>query len=120
MKSIENLSAVFDCLASQQPLPEYLHTWLADALGRWRRGEPLPEAVGVFDSAGERRWRRNQELKDYSATLEGGTWQKAKTIADEIRAIRQGRRNVSHILKNIDAIYELPDTERQIYTILKS
>jgi hypothetical protein len=119
MRPVEKFNMVLDCIAANIPLPIPLHTWIAEAGERWRNGESLADALGIYDSATERQTQRNLALKEYSTTLDGGLWQRSETIAKEIRAIRQGRKNASPMLRSIDTACKVPSSTRQIYNILK-
>ena len=53
--SIDNLTAIGDCLQKNEPLPEELKSWLTDAIEKWELGESIHDALSVYDTARELR-----------------------------------------------------------------
>jgi hypothetical protein len=119
MRPIENLNILHDCLSANIPLPAHVQTWLTDSLERWARGQSLPDAFGIFDNSEERKQRRDLALKDYANTLAGSKWSKSGVIAKQVNLLRQ-RRKCNPIISTIDKINPIPESQRQIYNILKS
>jgi len=123
--SVEKLINLHDAVIDSPYLTPVLLEMIANALYNWRyRGVPIGIALGITDSVEERRNRRNDALRKYALELPGKRWTKARWIAKEIGEIRQEHNYtnpaVNHILKNIDSIYRLPESQRQISNILKS
>ncbi|MBF6648949.1 hypothetical protein [Methylobacter sp. BlB1] len=118
MRSISQLETLHDCLVANLQIPDNTKQWLIDSLEHWLNGESLPDAFGIFDNSEERKQRRDLALKDYANTLDGSIWSKAGIIAKQVDLLRQHRK-CNPIISTIDKINPIPESQRQIYNILK-
>ncbi|MEI6267633.1 MAG: hypothetical protein WCP01_02045 [Methylococcaceae bacterium] len=117
---VNNLMDLIDYQANGYEPPKDLQDWLLQVWEHWQSGQSLKDAFQIADSQAERRERRNIELCKYAAMLGNRSiWMKAKIIGQEVKKIRQGRRDCDEQLKAIDKIAKIPGSRKQIIRILQ-
>ena len=118
--SVENLMNWHNYQTNGFEPPKYLQEWLWQSVELWALGKALNEAFQIFDSHAERLERRNIELIKYAAMLGNRSiWMKAKIIAQEVKKIRQDRRDLDEQLRVIDKLAKIPGSRKQIIRILQ-
>lgn len=113
----DRISYLADLLESGGDLPDPSRQWLIGALRAIDSGadprlalelpEPTPAA-------------RNRIIRDHAGELTGSPWAKAKYIANQARRIHRGRKSAMLWITKADRIRPIPETQRQIFNILKS
>jgi len=119
-QSVENLMTLYNYQVNGFEPPKDLQEWWLHSLELWVLGLALNKAFQIGDNQAERRERRNIELIKYGDMLGNRSiWMKAKIIAQEVKKIRQDRRDVDEQLRVIDKLAKIPGSRKQIIRILQ-
>jgi hypothetical protein len=113
----ERLSYLADLLESGGDLPAASRQWLLEALRQIDQGTDPRTALGLPEPTAD---SRNQVLRQYAQELPGSPWRKAQVIADQARRIHRGRKAAMPWIIAADRLRPIPETQRQIYNILKT
>ncbi len=119
-KPVENMMNLYNYQVNGLEPPKDLQEWWLQSVELWALGQKLNKSFQIFDNQAERRERRNIELIKYGDMLGNRSiWMKAKIIAQEVKKIRQDRRDVDEQLRVIDKLAKIPGSRKQIIRILQ-
>ena len=116
--SVEQLQHLANLLEGDAPLPPASRLWLRDSLRRWLAGLPIERALGL--TAANARRERDELLRRNAQTVQArSAWHRALLLSDQVRRLHRGRRTAWPWLAQADRLTPLPETARQLYSILK-
>ncbi len=114
---MDHLTLILRHLEAGDRLPDDLRLWLAGALRRVLHGCPAGMAFRIHPV--HRRQERDRLLQTAVAPIEGSLWHKAAWAARQVSLLRQGR-SADPVIEAADRIWRLPQTQRQLYNLLKT
>lgn len=113
----DSITYLCDLLESGGDIPAPSREWLLGALRQIDQGHDPREALGLPEPNAD---SRNQVLRQNAISLPGTPWRKAGMIADQARRIHRGRKSSMPWILAADRLRPLPETQRQIFNILKT
>jgi hypothetical protein len=111
------LTHIADLLESGDTLPPASAEWLRQSLRRWRAGLPIDLALQL--TAVDELRERDTILRQHCFEMGDKPFEQARRIAAEARLIHGGRHSQYGWIHRADRIRRIPDSARQVYTILK-
>lgn len=113
----DRITYLCDLLESSGELPDATRQWLLTAFRQIDAGQDPRLALELPEPTPE---GRNRIIREHAGELPGSNWQKARYISDQARRIHRGRKSSMTWILRADRIRPIPETQRQIYDILKS
>ena len=115
--SNDRIGYICDLLESGGDIPAPSREWLLGALRQIDQGADPRSALELPEPTAA---SRNQVLREHAVELPGRSlWAKCRIIAGESRRIHRGRKTQYRWILAADRLRPLPETQRQIFNILK-
>ena len=111
------LTHIANLLESGDTLPPGSADYLRQSLRRWRAGLPIDLAFQL--TAVDELRERDTILRQHCFEMGDRPFEQARRIAAEARLIHGGRHSQYEWIHRADRIRRIPDSARQVYSILK-